>query len=226
MIQTRQLSFSYPAGKALRFPDIDVPQGSVVLLTGPSGCGKSTWLALVAALVAPEAGEIAVAGQTLNGMSRIAADAWRATSIGFLPQKLHLSAALSVEKNLAMAQWAAGQAEDLGRIHATLEILGVKELARRKPAQLSGGQAQRVALARAVLLQPKVILADEPTASLDDEAAATAVVLLLQTATSYGATLVIATHDRRVAAMIPTPAPGQPGYIAMKLARQPSEAGR
>jgi putative ABC transport system ATP-binding protein len=150
----------------------------------------------------PTAGELTVAEQPLSALRTLAADAWRARVIGFLPQKLHLSAALSVQQNLAMAQWAAGQPEDLARIQEALTALGVAELAARKPAQLSGGQAQRVALARAVLLKPRVILADEPTASLDDDAASEAVALLLGTARSQGATLVIATHDARVAAAL------------------------
>ena len=140
-------------------------------------------------------GELPTAGQVLAGA---ATDRWRARSIGFLPQKLHLSAALSVHDNLALAQWAAGQAEDAGRIAGALAALGVGELAQRKPAQLSGGQAQRVALARAVLLQPQVILADEPTASLDDAAAAQAAQLLAQVAAQQGATLVVASHDARL----------------------------
>ena len=220
MIQTSQLSYSYPASSALHFPDVDVAQGSVVLLSGPSGCGKSTWLALVAGLVKPGAGSLTVADQSLATLTGMAADAWRARNIGFLPQKLHLSAALTVAQNLAMAQWAAGQNEDPQRIAATLVSLGVTELARRKPAQLSGGQAQRVALARAVLLSPKVLLADEPTASLDDEAAAFAITLLVKTAQAQGATLVIATHDARVAPLSPLAANGQPGYTALKLSRQ------
>ena len=219
MIQTAQLAYCYAGGAPIHFPDIDVNQGSVVLLSGPSGCGKSTWLALVAGLVKPSAGTLTVAGQALGNLSGVVADAWRAQSIGFLPQKLHLSAALTVSQNLAMAQWAAGQAEDAGRIAETLAALGVADLGRRKPAQLSGGQAQRVALARAVLLKPKVILADEPTASLDDEAAASAIALLLQTARQQGATLVIATHDGRVAPLIPA-AEGGDGYTALKLSRQ------
>ena len=94
----------------------------------------------------------------------------------------------------------------------------------RKPSQLSGGQAQRVALARAVLLQPKVILADEPTASLDDEAATSAIELLVQTAKKQGATLVIATHDGRVAPAIPLAKSGEPGYTVLKLTRQTAGA--
>lgn len=220
MIQASNLTYCYPGSSPIQFPDLDAIQGSVVLLSGPSGCGKSTWLALVAGLVKPSSGTLTVANQVLGNLNGIAADAWRAQTIGFLPQKLHLSAALSVAQNLGMAQWAAGQHEDMAHIELTLQALGVAELAHRKPSQLSGGQAQRVALARAVLLQPKVILADEPTASLDDEAAASAIELLVQTAKKQGATLVIATHDGRVAPAIPTTESGEPGYTALKLSRQ------
>ena len=202
MICSQSLSYSYSQGPTLTFPDVDVPQGAVLLLSGPSGCGKSTWLALVAALVAPTVGTLTVAGQPLTTLKNIAADAWRARTIGFLPQKLHLSATLTVQQNLALAQWASGTVESPAAIQTALAALGVADLAQRKPAQLSGGQAQRVALARAVLLNPQVILADEPTASLDDEAAADAVGLLLKTARTNGATLVIATHDARVAALL------------------------
>lgn len=195
MIRTQGLTYAYAAGPTLHFTDVAVPQGGVLLLKGPSGAGKSTWLALAAGLVAPPQGQIEVAGQVLAGG---ATDRWRARNIGFLPQKLHLSPALSVHDNLALAQWAAGQPEDAGRIASALAALGVGELAQRKPAQLSGGQAQRVALARAVLLQPQVMLADEPTASLDDAAAALAAQLLAQVAAQQGATLVVASHDARL----------------------------
>jgi putative ABC transport system ATP-binding protein len=220
MIQTHQLSYTYPGGTTLDFPDVDVPQGTVLLLSGPSGCGKSTWLALIAALVAPTAGTLTVAEQALGALKNIAADAWRARAIGFLPQKLHLSAALTVQQNLALGFWASGQPEDAGRIASALQALGVLDLAQRKPGQLSGGQAQRVALARAVLLQPRVILADEPTASLDDEAAADAVGVLLATAQAQRATLVIATHDARVAALIPPKSDGQIGFQPLRLLRK------
>ena len=202
MIDSHGLRYQYPGGPLLAFADVAVPQGGVLLVSGPSGCGKSTWLALVAALMAPTAGTLAVAEQPLAALRGASADAWRARSIGFLPQALHLSAALSVQRNLALAQWAAGQAQDDGAITRALQALGVAELAQRRPAQLSGGQAQRVALARAVLMRPRVILADEPTASLDDEAAAAAVTLMHQTALAQGATLVIASHDVRVAALL------------------------
>jgi putative ABC transport system ATP-binding protein len=206
MIHTQGLRYGYPGATddnaTLVFPDVSVAQGEVLLLSGPSGCGKSTWLSLVAALVQPTAGELMVTGQDLSALNNRAADAWRAKTVGFLPQKLHLSSALTVQDNLALAFWATGSAADSGRIHDTLQSLGVAELAGRRPHQLSGGQAQRVALARAVLQHPQVLLADEPTASLDDDSAADAVGLLLSTARAHGSTLVIATHDARVQHLI------------------------
>jgi putative ABC transport system ATP-binding protein len=219
MINTQALSYHYPKGSMLTFPDVGVAQGDVLLLRGPSGCGKSTWLALVAGLVRPDSGQIEVAAQPLSALSRVASDAWRARTIGFLPQKLHLSSALTVEQNLAIAQWAAGQPEDARRIREALQALGVAELARRTPGQLSGGQAQRVALARAVLLQPRVILADEPTASLDDDACADALHLLLQTAGLYQSTLVIATHDARVARVLGEAGDGGASVHTLSLLR-------
>ena len=198
MIKSRQLVFQYASGPALRFGDVDVPQGGLLLLSGASGSGKSTWLALAAGLLAAASGDIIVAGQSLGALSQTASDAWRAQTVGFLPQKLHLSAALTVHQNLSMAQWAAGQRTDDDRIKGALSALNVQALAGRKPSQLSGGQAQRVALARAVLLGPKVILADEPTASLDDDSAGASLALLQATACRMNATLVIATHDARV----------------------------
>jgi putative ABC transport system ATP-binding protein len=225
MIRCENLQYAYPQGTRLTFPDVEVAQGAVLLLSGPSGCGKSTWLALVAGLVEPTAGTLVVAERPLGALKNIAADAWRARAIGFLPQKLHLSAALSVHQNLALAQWAAGVEQDDAAIAQALAALDVQDLAHRKPAQLSGGQAQRVALARAVLLQPKVILADEPTASLDDDSAADAVGLLLKTAALHRATMVIATHDARVAQLIPAGSDGQIGYQPLRLLRnQLSEA--
>lgn len=224
MIQTQGLTYTYRQGPTLAFPNVNLAQGAVLLLSGPSGCGKSTWLALVAALVAPSAGRLTVADQQLEALQKVASDAWRAKQIGFLPQKLHLSGALSVQHNLAMAQWASGHAENATEIQAALQALGVADLAQRKPAQLSGGQAQRVALARAVLHKPRVILADEPTASLDDEAAADAVKLLLTAAKLQQATLVIATHDARVAQLIPSNEDGSSGFAALRLQR-PVNAG-
>ena len=203
MILASGLSYRYGSGPSIAFADIDVPQASTLLLHGASGSGKSTWLALAAGLLGATGGRIEVAGQNLGTLKSVALDAWRARTIGFLPQKLHLSDALTVHGNLAMAQWAAGVADDADTISQVLATLGLSDLAERKPSQLSGGQAHRVALARAVLLAPQVILDDEPTASLDDDAAHAALELLQATSHRCKATLVIATHDARVAKALP-----------------------
>lgn len=203
MIHTRALACRFADGKTLRFADVEVPQGGTLLLRGPSGSGKSTWLALAAGLRSATAGEIVVAGQPVGALPPAARDAWRARTIGFLPQRLLLSDALTVAGNLGLVFFAAGLPQDPVLVHHTLEALGVAHLAARQPAQLSVGEAQRVALARALLLRPRVILADEPTASLDDAACAAALTLLRERAQAAGATLVIATHDARVVQAVP-----------------------
>jgi putative ABC transport system ATP-binding protein len=213
VIETSGLCYRYGSATTLRFADVSVPQGGTLLLRGASGSGKSTWLALAAGLLTPGAGELLVAGQAVAVLQGGQRDRWRARCIGFLPQKLLLSEALSVADNLGLVFFAAGQPVDRLAILAVLEALGVAALADRKPAQLSVGQAQRVALARALLNQPRVLLVDEPTASLDDAACDAALALLQQGAAKTGATLVIATHDSRVLQALPgaqTLALGQP----------------
>lgn len=203
MIESRGLQYAYPRQATMRMPDVSVEQGGTLLLRGSSGSGKSTWLALAAGLLTPTAGEIVVAGQSVGALVGATRDGWRARHIGFLPQRLHLSDALAVADNLALAYFAAGLPVDRAAVARALESLDLGGLAARRPSQLSGGQAQRVALARAVLLRPRVILADEPTASLDDDACMTALALLRKTARSLDATLVIATHDARVREALP-----------------------
>lgn len=203
MIQARALRYQFANGPRIEFPDIDLPQGGCLLLSGPSGSGKSTWMALACGLRRASAGQIVAAGQDLAQLAGAALDHWRGGHVGLLPQRLHLSAALDVVGNLALAYVARGLQPDRARIGAVLGSLGVGELAARRPMQLSVGQAQRVALARALLMSPQLILADEPTASLDDAAAASAVALLADCAAQGSASLVIATHDARVRAALP-----------------------
>ena len=225
MIRTKHLNYAYAGQGALVFPDVDLPQGDTLVLRGNSGSGKSTWLALLAGLLTPQQCELTVAGQRLNGLSNSARDAWRAHNLGFLPQKLHLSEAMTVAENLQLAYFAAGLTLNTvakTHIESTLAALGVADFAQRKPSTLSGGQAQRVALARAVLLNPKIILADEPTASLDDDAASAALTLLQASAARCKATLVIATHDFRVAAALKTVKTLEFGENSVEIGIQPT----
>lgn len=203
MIRTQGLAFAYAQGQTLEFPDVSLEQGGCLLLRGPSGSGKSTWLALAAGLLTPSRGRITVAGQALAALDGAQRDRWRARQLGFLPQRLFLSEALTVAENLALVYFAAALPPDRAAVATALHELELSPLARRHPSELSGGQAQRVALARALLLRPDVLLVDEPTASLDDEACAAALDLLRRRAAEAGATLVISTHDARVAQALP-----------------------
>ncbi len=203
MLQLQGLSHRYGQAAALHFPDLAVPPGRHVLVRGRSGSGKSTLLALIAGLLTPSSGHVRVGTTDVGALPARARDAWRGAQLGFVPQRLHLSPSLSVAGNLELPFLCAGEAVDALRIAATLQRLGIAELAGRRPHELSVGQAQRVALARAVLRRPRLILADEPTASLDDDNAAAAMALLLQAAADAGAMLVLATHDARVATWLP-----------------------
>lgn len=180
-----------------------VARGEAWLLAGPSGSGKSTLLALIAGLTEPTSGRVVVGGTDLATIRPGDRDRWRGRTIGLVPQRLHLIGAISVADNLRLAQRLAGVGRDDARIAALLEAVQAGDLAHRFPRELSQGQAQRVAIARAVVNRPAVLLADEPTASLDDEHAAHALELLRAQALEAGATLVVASHDARVRPLLP-----------------------
>jgi putative ABC transport system ATP-binding protein len=187
---------------------VEVPQwradaGDAWLLAGQSGSGKSTVLHILAGLTRPTVGSVVVHGTDVGTLSESARDRWRARNVGLVPQRLHLVGVLNVRDNLRLAHTLAGLPVDEARVVALMEAVGVIELAHRFPSQLSQGQAQRVAIARAVVNRPALLLADEPTANLDDGHAAQALELLRGQAIEAGATLVVASHDARVKSLLP-----------------------
>jgi len=198
MIAVRGLAHRYGKHEALRLSEWKVAQGERWLVLGPSGCGKSTLLHVIAGLIQPAEGEVEVSGENLRKLEGARMDRWRGSTVGIVLQALHLVRHLSVRDNLRLAQYLAHVPQDNARIADTLGALGVGEKAARRPAELSHGERQRVAIARAVVNRPKLLLADEPTANLDDSAAAKVVDLLAEQAARHGATLVVATHDSRV----------------------------
>lgn len=187
----------YPGAEEVVAPDFELAERGRLLLLGPSGCGKSTLLMALAGLLAPSRGVVCIAGEDWRGFSGAAADRRRGRLVGFVPQEPHLIAGLSVAENVRLAAFLAGQPDQAVALEETFEALGIAELAGRYPHTLSRGQQQRAALARAVANRPRLLLADEPTASLDDDACAATLELLFTVAERVGAGLIVATHDRR-----------------------------
>ena len=203
MLNILQLRHTYRTAQALYVDAFALAAGEHAIILGPSGCGKSTLLHLIAAILKPQEGTITVAGVDVKALTPRAADTWRGKAIGFLPQRLALVSSLSVQENLLLSAYANNQLADTARANNLLQALGLADKAGSKPHQLSQGQQQRVAIARALFNRPKLLLADEPTANLDDASCAAAIQLLTAQAADIGASLVIATHDARVLNALP-----------------------
>jgi len=181
---------------ALRRVDIDIAAGEYVAIMGPSGSGKSTLLNLLGLLDRPDAGTYRLAGRDVTTLSADEQARVRSERIGFVFQSFHLVPRLSAAENIALPMTLAGiaPAERAARVARALRDYGLENRADHRPDQLSGGQRQRVAIARATIMQPAVILADEPTGNLD-RATGDEVVRLLETLNAQGVTLIVVTHD-------------------------------
>jgi putative ABC transport system ATP-binding protein len=197
MLTVRSVVHRYGDRSVLACPDLALAPGDHCVLIGPSGSGKSTLLNIVAGILRPSAGEVALEGESLYS-EPARSDRWRARRIGVVPQRLHLLASLSGRDNVRLAQYLAGDAVDEAEVDRVLGSLGLSSRSHAKPGELSVGEQQRVAIARAIANRPQVLLADEPTSSLDDDNAQRAVDLLFEAARLAGALLIVATHDLRV----------------------------
>lgn len=198
--ESTNLKYSHPGQQPILFPDITLSAGESLLVLGKSGSGKTTLLNLLAGLLKPEMGEVKLGGKQLSDMNGQALDLFRGKEIGIVFQKPHLLAALNVKENLQMAHFFSKKKGQ--NIEQLLEELGLGGKAKSSVLTLSEGEAQRVSIARALANSPKLILADEPTSSLDDENTETVIQLLKSQAAKIGAALIIVTHDRRVKAHI------------------------
>ncbi|MEN7547725.1 ATP-binding cassette domain-containing protein [Rapidithrix thailandica] len=203
MLQIKGLSAAYSEQKAIHFPDWKVAKGEHCLILGSSGCGKTTLLHIIGGLLQPKAGEVLLDNTSLYQLKAHQRDLYRGQNIGLIFQKPHLIDSLTVKENLYTAQYFAGLPQDEKRIQEVLHELNLGDKLNARTFELSQGEAQRASIARALLNRPKVILADEPTASLDDDNCHAVVQLLQREARLYQAALIIATHDQRIKEVIP-----------------------
>ncbi|WP_236121399.1 ABC transporter ATP-binding protein [Cellulomonas palmilytica] len=185
---------------ALRGVSMELRKGSLTAVVGQSGSGKSTLLNCAAGLDVPTSGRVVVGEQDLTGLSPDALTQFRRDRIGFVFQAYNLIGHLTVAENIQLPLLLGGRTPDLGWQAQLLTALGLRGLEDRLPGHLSGGQAQRVAIARALFTRPEVVFADEPTGALDSRSGEQVLTLLRDTAASLGQTVVLVTHDSRVAA--------------------------
>ena len=198
IISSENITFSYSKEQLFLMPNLYCSAGSTILITGDSGKGKTTYLHILAGLLKPTTGQIMIDGTNILGLSESESDRFRGQNIGVVFQKSHFISALTVLENLEMASWLALGKKNTARAIKLLEQLDITKQANKLPSQLSIGQQQRVSIARALMNEPKVLLADEPTSSLDNKNADKVIELLTSLSKEYKAALIIVTHDGRI----------------------------
>ncbi|MBQ8676481.1 MAG: ABC transporter ATP-binding protein [Bacteroidaceae bacterium] len=201
MIELRNITKSFGNLQVLKGIDLDIARGEVVSIVGPSGAGKTTLLQIMGTLDTPDGGEIRVDGQQLNGMSQKALAQFRNKHIGFVFQFHQLLPEFTALENVMIPAMIARQPQKETRQQAMqlLELMGLSGRADHKPGELSGGERQRVAVARALINKPSVILADEPSGSLDTQNKNELHQLFFDLRRQMGQTFVIVTHDEELA---------------------------
>jgi len=197
MLSLKSVKYSF-GEQAIQYPDWEILEAEHSLILGNSGSGKTTLLHLIAGLMKVSEGKLEVNGQELAALKNNELDKFRGNNIGIIFQRPHLVRSLTVKENLMLAQTLSGHKSSSAKAEEVLEKLDIADLKDRKVHQISQGQAQRVSIARAVINEPKLLLADEPTASLDDENCARVSQLLKKQAKETNTTLIVATHDQRL----------------------------
>lgn len=198
MIQTKNLAFSYNGKVNFNFPDISLDSGQVLLITGGSGKGKTTLLHLLGGLLKAQSGSIRIGDINIESLSNKKLDKFRGKNIGLILQQSHFVEAFSVFENVVLSSWLATGQKAEEKAKSLLAELGLSDQIHKLTSRLSIGQQQRVSIARALVNEPQLLLADEPTSSLDDENAYKVADLLSQLSKEYGAALIIVTHDQRL----------------------------
>ena len=198
MLATKDLEFAYDQANSFKFPDITCEQGSHWLITGPSGCGKTTLLHLLAGLLRPTSGEVTINGQDISRLKSAKIDKIRGKRMGIIFQKPYFISSLTVAENVKIARYLNGLKESDIEVAAVLQKLNIGDKFSSRPQELSQGELQRLSIARALINNPAVILADEPTSSLDDDHCREALLLLKEQAEREQASLLIVTHDHRL----------------------------
>jgi putative ABC transport system ATP-binding protein len=198
MIRTQQLLFQYNSETQFEFPDLQCKAGETMLITGASGTGKTTLLHLLGGLLKPTSGSIDINKVNICMLSAKKLDYFRGQNIGLILQKAYFIASLSVLENIELASWLTDKTKKKEKAKELLLLLGLQKFASQLPSQLSVGQQQRVSIARALINEPKLLLADEPTSSLDDENTKIVADLLADLSQKYNAALIVVTHDQRL----------------------------
>ncbi len=198
MVATKALQFTYDKDNRFSFPDISLSEGENLLILGPSGIGKTTLLHLLGGLLRPENGSILIDETDLSLLSDKALDAFRGRHIGVVFQRPHFVSSLTVKENLLLAQYLSKTAQNTNELLSLLDHLAIKNKANQKAHRLSEGQKQRASIAMALVNNPKLLLADEPTSSLDDQNCERVIQLLKQQAETLKANLIVITHDHRL----------------------------
>ena len=197
MIKTESLKFSYDGKKYFDFPDINLDSGENLLIIGNSGIGKTTLLHLLAGILKPESGSINVSGIDISKFSDTELDKFRGDNIGIVFQKPHFISSLTINENLKLAQYLSSSKTSVDA-KKILESLNINDKYQQKPNQLSEGEKQRASIALALINSPSLILADEPTSSLDDFNCDNVIKLLKTQAKDHKAQLIVITHDARL----------------------------